>query len=317
MRMRVAVLVVAVSVLVAGALGLIITPGGETVAGPVKVEVGVGAPQVAEVQGTWPEGRPEVGSHAAVARAPVTEPAPPPTIPPPPPPPPPTEPEPAPPPPASEPAPAPEPVPASSSGRPSSFTVADAVVPQVPLFSAPDQPLEGGRTMANPTNEGLDVVFLVKEQTPGWLRVQVSSRPNGMTAWVRSSDVSIRTVPNWIKVEVGARRATVFQGDSPLLTTAVAVGTSATPTPTGSFFVDGIVRLSGGGPYGAGQVSVAAFSDVLQEFGGGNGQIALHGTNAPQLLGQAVSNGCVRFADDMIVRVMDLAPTGTPVEIVP
>jgi lipoprotein-anchoring transpeptidase ErfK/SrfK len=171
--------------------------------------------------------------------------------------------------------------------------------------------------MSNPTREGLDVVFLVKEQTPGWLRVQVSSRPNEMTAWVRSSDVRIRTVPNCIKVEVGARRATVFQGDTPLLTTTVAVGTSATPTPTGSFFVDGIVRLSGGGAYGAGQVSVAGFSDVLQEFGGGNGQIALHGTNAPGLLGQAVSNGCIRFADDMILQVMDLAPTGTPVEIVP
>ena len=46
------------------------------------------------------------------------------------------------------------------------------------------------------------------------------------------------------------------------------------------------------------------------------GQIALHGTNRPQLLGQNVSNGCVRMADESITAVMSLAPLGTPVTIV-
>ena len=45
-------------------------------------------------------------------------------------------------------------------------------------------------------------------------------------------------------------------------------------------------------------------------------QLALHGTNRPELLGQNVSNGCVRMANESIDQVMALAPLGTPVTIV-
>ncbi len=199
--------------------------------------------------------------------------------------------------------------------HPSSFTVADAIGSRVELFSAPDGPRT--ESMDNPTWEGLAMVFLVLDRTDDWLQVRVSRRPNGMVAWVRAADVALRTVPNWIKVEIGAKRVTVFHADTPLVSATVATGKSATPTPTGSFFVDGVVPLS---PphraYGAGQVSVSAFSPTLESFGGGIGQIALHGTFATGLLGQETSNGCVRMDNHSISTVMDLAPTGTPVEIV-
>ena len=70
------------------------------------------------------------------------------------------------------------------------------------------------------------------------------------------------------------------------------------------------------GPYGTHQLSVAAFSNVLTSFGGGNGQIAIHGTNQPAKVGSAVSNGCVRMTNDDITRLVSLVPIGTPVEIV-
>lgn len=203
-----------------------------------------------------------------------------------------------------------------ASAAPTSFDVADATGPSVALYAEPDVPYEPKPSLANPTHEGLPVVFLVLEREPEWLKVRVSSRPNNLVLWVRRSEVSLRTVPNRVVVEVGAHRVTVYHGDDVLLQAPVAVGTARTPTPLGDFFVDGIVALSGGGPYGAGQVSVSGFSDVLQSFGGGVGQIALHGTNRPQLLGQNVSNGCVRMADESIQRVMALAPLGTPVTIV-
>jgi len=203
------------------------------------------------------------------------------------------------------------------SATPTSFTVADAAGPTVRLFEAPDVPLASKPSMDNPTHEGLAVVFLVLEEDGPWLKVRVSSRPNHLVAWVLRSEVTLRTVKNRIVVEVGARRATVYHGDDVLLETVVAVGTEATPTPLGEFFVDGVVKVPyDTGPYGAYQVSVSGFSEVLHSFSGGNGQIALHGTNRPDLLGQPVSNGCVRMDNAAITSMAWLAPTGTPVQIV-
>ena len=200
---------------------------------------------------------------------------------------------------------------------PTSYLVADAAGPTVALYSSPGVPLEAKPSLDNPTWEGLPVVFLVLDDQGPWLHVRVSSRPNNLTAWVARSEVTLRTVPNRVLIEVGARRVTVFHGDAVLLQAPVAVGTDRTPTPTGNFFVDGTVKVPyDTGPYGAYQVSVSGFSDVLQSFGGGVGQIAMHGTNRPELIGQAVSNGCVRMTNDDITAMAQLAPLGTPVDVV-
>lgn len=200
---------------------------------------------------------------------------------------------------------------------PTSYTVADANGPIVHLYEKPDVPLASKPTMDNPTWEGLPVVFLVLQQQGDWLHVRVSSRPNNMTAWVSKAEVQLRTVPNRVLIEVGARRVTVFHGDQVILQEAVAVGTDRTPTPLGNFFVDGAVKVPyDTGPYGAYQVSVSGFSDVLQSFGGGVGQIAMHGTNRPELIGQNVSNGCVRMTNETITKMVQLAPLGTPVDVV-
>ncbi|MCB0977033.1 MAG: L,D-transpeptidase [Acidimicrobiales bacterium] len=202
---------------------------------------------------------------------------------------------------------------------PVAATVADARGATVDLFSEPGVPYADHSVMDNPTHEGLSVVFLVLEERGAWLRVQVSMRPNGLALWVRRSQVRLRTVPNRIVVRLAERRLQVFEGtrgSKPLLDEVVAVGSARTPTPAGHFFVDGWVPLDGNGPYGAGQLSVAGFSEVLHSFGGGVGQIAIHGTNRPHLLGQPISNGCVRMANEAIDRLVRLAPLGTPVEII-
>jgi lipoprotein-anchoring transpeptidase ErfK/SrfK len=200
---------------------------------------------------------------------------------------------------------------------PTSFTVADAAGSVVHLYEAPGVPLASKPTMDNPTWENLPVVFLVLEDQGEWLHVRVSSRPNNMTAYVSRSEVRLRTVPNRVLIEVGARRVTVLHGDTVLLQETVAVGTDRTPTPLGEFFVDGAVDVPyDTGPYGAYQVSVSGFSDALQTFGGGVGQIAMHGTNRPDLIGQNVSNGCIRMTNDNITKMVQLAPLGTPVTIV-
>jgi len=193
--------------------------------------------------------------------------------------------------------------------------VADAIVPSVGLYNSPDD-TEPADSLDNPTHEGLPGVYLVQQKFGDWLEVQVSMRPNESTAWIRASDVTIRQTQYRIVVNVSQRRLIAYDGANPILDTDVAVGTGSTPTPTGNFFVDGTVALSNtSGPYGTHQMSVAAFSDVHYSFGGGNGQIALHGTNDPALLGTPASNGCVRMNNDDITLLANSAPPGTPVQI--
>ena len=213
-------------------------------------------------------------------------------------------------------------------GHATSFEVADAIVPLVQLYSSPGVPMPDDQAdvpkvneavMHNPTWEGLSVLFLVKgHKGPDWLDVEVSARPNGLRAWIKASDVTIRTVPNWIHIEIGAKKAELMHGDTVLYSAPVVTGRDAAPTPTGVYFVDGIVHLSDPtGPYGIAQMSVSAFSGTYATFGAGVGQIAMHGTNAPGLVGQAVSHGCVRLTNDDISVFLMQAPTGTPVQIDP
>jgi lipoprotein-anchoring transpeptidase ErfK/SrfK len=195
-------------------------------------------------------------------------------------------------------------------------TIADAKGPRIGLYSEPGD-AEPGLVLKNPTAEGLPVVFLVMDRQGDWIEVQLSRRPHMRTAWVRAADVSLRQTPYKVVVDTGARRLTAYNGGSPILEVPVGIGTGRTPTPTGYFFIDGVVALSNAsGPYGSHQLSVAAFSNVLTRFGGGNGQIAIHGTNQPALVGTPVSNGCIRMTNPDVARLASTVPNGTPVEIV-
>jgi lipoprotein-anchoring transpeptidase ErfK/SrfK len=200
---------------------------------------------------------------------------------------------------------------------PTSFTVADAAVAEVPIFSAPGVPVPTGRTLPNPTVEGYQLVMLVREEQGDWLKVQINTRPNGATAWVRRSDVALRTVEHHILIELGAKRLTAYRGDEVVFTAPVAPGKASTPTPLGQFYVDIRTRPTNqDGPYGAYQISVTGFSEVYDSFGGGNGQIAIHGTNRPELIGTPASNGCVRMSNEDVTALLDFSRQGTPVLIV-
>ena len=97
----------------------------------------------------------------------------------------------------------------------------------------------------------------------------------------------------------------------------VAPGKASSPTPTGAFYADIITRpINPDGPYGLFQISVTGFSNVYQSFGGGVGQIAIHGTNRPELIGAPASHGCVRMSNADISTLVPLTGLGTPVVIV-
>jgi lipoprotein-anchoring transpeptidase ErfK/SrfK len=194
-------------------------------------------------------------------------------------------------------------------------TVADVKGSTVGLYSTPGQ-AEADDAFDNPTWEGLPLVFLVQQRQGDWLEVQLNTRPNQTTAWIRAADVTLRQVTHRIVVSLAARSMTVYDGQTPVMEAPVAVGDPTTPTPRGNYYIDGAVRTPDpSGVYGPYQLSVAAFSEVLMTFGSGVGQIAMHGTNAPSLVGSAVSNGCLRMKNADITRLANTVEIGTPVQI--
>ena len=66
--------------------------------------------------------------------------------------------------------------------------------------------------------------------------------------------------------------------------------------------------------YGSYALETSAYASLSDWPGGGI--VGIHGTNQPQLLGQAVSHGCVRVANSAALRLRRLAPPGTPIDIV-
>jgi len=176
-----------------------------------------------------------------------------------------------------------------------------------------------GRENVNgvPTVFGVLAVKLTRACAPQWFRVQLPQRPNGVSGWVRARDVEVARVRTRIVVDVSARRLTLFRDGKRELTTTVAVGSPATPTPAGRYYVDQrLVPTDTAGPFGPGAVGISAFSNVLTGWTQG-GPIAIHGTNAPWSIGHAVSNGCIRVRNDVLRRLFRETLAGTPVIISP
>jgi lipoprotein-anchoring transpeptidase ErfK/SrfK len=150
---------------------------------------------------------------------------------------------------------------------------------------------------------------------PSSYLVQIPTRPNGVTGWVPADQVTVARVSTRIVVDLSQKRVSLYRDGRKLLSTPAAIGAPATPTPTGSFYVNQrLIPVDRSGPFGPGAVGISAFSDVLTGWTQG-GPIAIHGTNAPWSIGKAVSNGCIRIPNPMLKRVFAQALNGTPVLI--
>jgi lipoprotein-anchoring transpeptidase ErfK/SrfK len=212
--------------------------------------------------------------------------------------------------PAAPPAPAPPPAPPKS-------LVATARVPAVQVYADPSTATPTA-SIANPNDYGVPVVFLVKAPLGDWLHVALPKRPNGATGWIRASDVTL-TESEWrLKVELGARKLTVWKGADVVREETVAIGMARAPTPTGDFYLTELLDTGNpAGPYGPWAFGLSAYSDVYTSFAGGPGQVGLHGTNEPTKLGRDVSHGCIRVTNEAITALATELPVGSPITIVP
>jgi len=172
-------------------------------------------------------------------------------------------------------------------------------------------------TLSETTDLGTPrVVSVLEGPVDGWLRVALPVRPNGSEGWIRSEDVDLFKLDRRVEVDLGDRTLRVVSGNDVLLETPVAVGSSASPTPTGSFFVtDSVILSNPGGPWGPHAFGLSAYSDHITEFNGGNGIIGIHGTNRPSSIGGAESLGCVRVPNEVALELAGMISAGVQVSI--
>jgi hypothetical protein len=174
-------------------------------------------------------------------------------------------------------------------------------------YVAARRPLTGVRTVLPVLGHG---------DSRAWVRVRLPGRPNGHAGWIRTAHTR-RTSTLWrLSLDLSARRVTVRLAGRVKQRFSVVIGTSATPTPLGRFFVEEGVALASwhaGGPYA---LATSARSNVLQEFEGGPGQIAFHGTaGLAGALGSASSHGCIRLGTGAITWLARRVGGGVPLTI--
>ena len=172
------------------------------------------------------------------------------------------------------------------------------------------RPITGGRT----------VLPVIARATAAdgvqWLRVLVPGRPNGTRGWIAQRDAVVTTTRWHVLVRTTSRRVLVYRHGRLVRSFAAIVGKPSTPTPHGRFFVEESVRMppgSAGAPFA---LALSARSNVLQEFAGGPGQIAVHGVaNLGGALGTSISHGCVRLGTGPIRWLAARIAPGVPITV--
>jgi lipoprotein-anchoring transpeptidase ErfK/SrfK len=202
------------------------------------------------------------------------------------------------------PAPAPAPAPA---------VVARSKVAELQIFAGASDTAPA-RTLRNPTEFGSPLTLLVVGGDAQTLQVALPMRPNGATGWVHAADVDVGNIEDRIDVDSATRQLTWTRANSVLMQHSVAIGARSSPTPTGQFFVTDVVNEDPSGPYGPRAIALSAYSNTFQSSNG-DYRIAIHGTNRPESIGQAVSQGCARLPNGLVTQLAAGVPLGTPVNI--
>ncbi len=191
------------------------------------------------------------------------------------------------------------------------------------IFDAPNA-APASRSLPNPVlvnndpNAAVPLVLLVRQMAPepGWVEVFLPVRPNGSTGFVQASDVTLTPHDYHIEVTLSTHRLKAFNGDQVILDAPIAAASANTPTPGGLYFTNMLLQPPDpSGPYGTYAYGLSGYSDTLQSFNGGPGQLGIHGTNDPGKIGQNVSSGCIRLKNEDIEKLVTVLPLGVPVQV--
>lgn len=105
-----------------------------------------------------------------------------------------------------------------------------------------------------------------------------------------------------ITIVKASRLLTILDEDTPIYQYPIAIGKPSTPTPVGNYVIATKITNPGG-------ILGSRWLGLNYDAYG------IHGTNRPWLIGQMVSNGCIRMHNDNVEMLFSLVSLGTPVFI--
>jgi lipoprotein-anchoring transpeptidase ErfK/SrfK len=160
------------------------------------------------------------------------------------------------------------------------------------------------------------LTLLVKQRRADWVQTYLPTRPDGSLGWVRMAAIRLVENPWAVVVRLRSHRLVVRRAARVVRTLPIAVGKPSTPTPTGHYFLTELLKQPDpGGAYGPYAFGTSDYSNVLLHFGTGDGQIGIHGTDQPWVIGTSASHGCIRLYNRDIVWLSERLPLGTPVQV--
>jgi lipoprotein-anchoring transpeptidase ErfK/SrfK len=200
---------------------------------------------------------------------------------------------------------------------PAGSTVIATVHATIPGYAAPKRTTPS--MSIKPTWHGESENLPVIKAKPHWVDVRLPQRPNGLTAWVKDTDVTFSTTPYKILIDLAKRQLILFKHQRLTAAFPAGIGTTTDPTPTGQFFVAFFASPPSPG-YGPFVMVTSGHSNAISDWeSSGDALMAIHGPLGEDAAigtsGAQISHGCVRLhlADLQQLRKI---PAGTPIEVV-
>jgi hypothetical protein len=186
------------------------------------------------------------------------------------------------------------------------------------IFSAPLSTAPRVGSLHAYTEDGFPEVYLLlraRWDAAGreWIELRLPGRPNGRVGWVRREALGAMHLTHELVVVDRARlRLSVYSDGRLLWKAPVGIGTAASPTPPGHFWIREVFKIadsaSGYYPYAFGTADYSTLTDWP-----GGGVVGIHGPYfAQRSIPGRISHGCIRLriADD--ARLARYVTAGTP-----
>ena len=215
--------------------------------------------------------------------------------------------------------PRPRPIPTRVVDRPPACSVVIALDAAVPAYQTPRSPTPVSNLQA--TLAGVPVSLPVINRVGRYLQVRLFGRPNGQTTWVKiSSSVRLLRDPYRIVVDLGHKRLFLYHSGRIVVQAPAAIGSPATPTPLGSYFVL-LLAQAPTSAYGPFVLVTSAMANGVTDWVQQN-QSVIPITGPLQWAGTIGGGGGAVTTGGVAVESSDLSkfrpvPLGTPIDVVP